>query len=71
MNTVVGEKFLQSRITQRNLAEPHDTQSNDQLDLGVRDVRGTLDHRLTSRCDVKNTTLLCPLLLLAELWRTA
>lgn len=37
----------------------------------LRDVRGASAERLIGRCDVKNTTLFCHLLLLAELWRTA
>lgn len=69
--TLSWEKFLHSRITQRNSAEPHDAESNNQLDLGVCEISRALVHGLISRCDVKNTTIFCHLLLLAELWRTA
>lgn len=40
VNTVVDVKFLYSEITQRNLADPHCTRSNNQPDLGICKVSG-------------------------------
>lgn len=63
--------FSTPELPKGNLAEPHYTQGHNQRDVESARCQGALAERLISRCDVKNTTLFCHLLLLAELWRTA
>lgn len=57
MNTVVGKKFLHSRITQRKTSTPLHTQNHNQLDLEFGKMSGELlMERLISRCETPQSS---------------
>lgn len=57
MNTVVGKKFLHSRITQRKRPNPTTHRIIINWTWRLQDVRGALAERLISRCEKHHSLL--------------